>query len=41
MRRFTVEYYIIRAWERVNKSATVVAKADRGIYILSITEHRR
>ena len=50
-RRFTVEYYIIRNYERVQKSATVQAKdwnaaakmVDDGgpyPYIVSITEHR-
>lgn len=50
-RRFTVEYYIIRNYERINKSATVRAKdwnaaakmVDTGgyyPYVTSITEHR-
>lgn len=47
---FTVEYYIIRNDERINKSATVWAKdwnaaaravddSDYCLYIVSITEH--
>lgn len=50
-RRFTVEYYIIRNYERINKSVTVRAKdwnaaakmVDTGgyyPYVTSITEHR-